>query len=440
MTLDRTDYKVAANPRPRTPEDFTREETYKQTRVPVDLASTLLPEAYTSEEFFAIEQERVFAKSWVPVGCTSQVEKTGQVIVTEVAGRSIIVTRDKAGELRAYYNVCRHRAAKLLDEGRQAIRTNRIRCPYHSWTYDLEGNCLGTPLFEGSDIPKDQRGIFDMSDVKGFDRADFGLLPVRVESWGFLVFVNLDPDAAPLEEYLGDLPERCSGYRLDEWHVAREKRYEIASNYKLIGENFMEFYHLPWVHPELVEVSRMEDHYRWQGPGMYMGFCTTPISQNSGAGGWQGLPSVGSLSGTDAESGRFIWLFPNTAVSILPNHSFVMITRPDGPGRTVEDTFLLAHPESLGSPDAERELDQLAKFWDLVNLQDVEIVERVQKGISNPAYRGGRMCYRFEEPLHRYQNMIIDKMVGMDRVPQGDGEEMVQMFDPPDPGEAKPDR
>jgi choline monooxygenase len=428
MTIDRTDHQAAGNPRPRTPEDFTREETYKHTRLPVDLASTLLPEAYTSEEFFAIERERIFASSWIAVGCTSQLDEQGKTLVARVAGRSIIVTRDKAGGLRAFHNVCRHRAAKLLDDGRQTIRNNRIRCPYHSWTYDLEGKCLGTPLFEGSDIPKDQQAIFDMSDVKGFDKMDYGLMPVRVDSWGFLVFINLDPDAAPLEEFLGDLPERCSGYRLDEWRVVREKRYEIASNYKLIGENFMEFYHLPWVHPELVEVSRMEDHYRWQGPGMYMGFCTTPISQNTDAGGWQGLPPVGSLSGTDAESGRFIWLFPNTAVNILPNHSFVMMTRPDGPSRTIEDTFFLAHPESADTPDSEEALDQLAEFWNLVNLQDVEIVERVQEGISNPSYRGGRMCYRFEEPLHRFQNMVVDKMVGVDRVPPGDEEEMSQMF------------
>jgi choline monooxygenase len=435
MTLDRTEYPAALNPRPRSPEDFTREDTYKSTRLPVDLASTLLPEAYTSEEFFAIEQEKVFAKSWIAIGCTSQVEETGQAIVGKVAGRSIIVTRNKGGELRAFHNVCRHRAAKMLDEGCRVIRNNRIRCPYHSWTYDLEGDCLGTPLFKGSDIPEGQRGIFDMSDVKGFDKADYGLLPVRVESWGFLVFVNLDPDAAPLAEYLGDLSDRCSGYRLDEWRVVRERKYDIAANYKLIGENFMEFYHLPWVHPELVKVSRMEDHYRWQGPGMYSGFCTTPIAQNSEDGGWQGLPPLSTLSGTDSESGRFIWLFPNTAVNILPNHAFIMLTRPEGPDRTVEDTFILSHPESLANPAADKQLEQLAKFWNLVNMQDIEIVERVQEGISDPEYRGGRMCYRFEEPLHRYQNMLVDKMVGIERIPPGDDEQMVQMFDSNDADE-----
>ena len=153
-----------------------------------------------------------------------------------------------------------------------------------------------------------------------------------------------------------------------------------------------------------------------------------PISRNTEDGGWEGLPPMDALDEDDAQSGRFIWLFPNTAVNILPNHSFVMITRPQGPDRTVESTFILSHPGSVDTPGSGEALDQLSKFWNLVNVQDIEIVEMVQQGISSPAYRGGRMCYRFEEPLHRYQNMIIDRMVGIDRVPPGDEEESVQMF------------
>jgi len=428
MTVDPAGYKTRHYTHHLSGEDYTKEETYKPTRAPVDLAVTLLPDAYTSKEFFEIERERVFAKSWIPVGCTSQVDEPGKTLVTEVAGRSVIVTRDKQGELRAFHNVCRHRAARLLDADTRSVRNNRIRCPYHSWTYDLEGTCLGTPLFEGSDIPENMEIVFDMGGVKGFDRADYGLMPVTVDRWGFLVFINLDPDAAPLAEHLGDLPQRCSGYRLEEWKLMRQKDYEIGANYKLIGENFMEYYHLPWVHPELVEVSRMEDHHRWQGQGMYTGMCTTPVSRNTDAGGWEGLPPIDALNEDDAQSGRFIWLFPNTAVNILPNHAFVMITRPEGPGRTLESTFILSHPGSVDGSGSGEALDRLMEFWNLVNVQDIEIVERVQEGISNPAYRGGRMCYRFEEPLHRFQNMVIDRMVGMNRIPPGDDEETSQMF------------
>ena len=212
-----------------------------------------------------------------------------------------------------------------------------------------------------------------MGGVEKFDRADYGLFPVKVDSWGFLIFVNLNEQAAPLLEQLGDLPDRFANYRLEEWVIAREKEFIFKANYKLVGENFMEYYHLPWVHPELIRVSRMEDHYRWQGPGMYTGMTTWPISQNSESGGWLGLPPLSSLTGTDRESARFIWLFPNVAINVVPNHVFVMLTKPDGPSRTVEQTWLLCHPESLANDGAEIELEQLLKFWTLVNEQDLTL-------------------------------------------------------------------
>lgn len=426
------DPHAALPARPIDPARFTEEDTYRHTRLPVELASTLIPDAYSSPEFFALERERVFATGWVAVGFTADVDRPGACVVVEVAGRSVFVTRNRHGELRAFHNVCRHRATKLLGpEAREVGHRGRIRCPYHSWTYDTDGTCLGTPLFEGSDVPAGQEAIFDTSVARGFDRADYGLLSVAVDTWGFFLFVNLAADPAPLATQLGDLPERFAAYRLAEWTPQRRSSYDVAANYKLIGENFMEYYHLPWVHPELNKVSKFSDHYRWQGPGRYTGMCTTPVSRNTDSGGWDGLPALSSLGEQDADSGRFVWLFPSCALVVLPNHAFVLLNRPVGPRRTVETAVLLTHPEALDDTAAQDGLDQLEKFWDLVNRQDLEIVERVQEGIENPAYRGGRMCFRFEEPLHRFQNMLIDSMVGIDRVPGGDPDTMTRMF--PDP-------
>jgi choline monooxygenase len=433
ITTSRAVDPPAALPaRPVDPARFTDESTYRATRLPVELASTLIPDAYTSPEFFALEQEKVFTTGWVAVGFAADVDRPGACIVVEVAGRSIIVTRNRQGELRGFHNVCRHRATRLLAaETREVGKRGRIRCPYHNWTYDTDGTCLGTPLFEGSDVPTGQEAIFDTSVAKGFDRADYGLLTVFVDTWGPFLFVNLSADPAPLAAQLGDLPQRFAGYQLDRWVPQRRRTYDVAANYKLVGENFMEYYHLPWVHPELNQVSKFSDHYRWQGSGMYTGMCTTPVSRNTEAGGWDGLCPLSSLGGQDADSGRFVWLFPSTALVVLPNHAFVLLNQPVAANRTVETAVLLTHPESFDDPDAEKGLDQLEKFWDLVNRQDLEIVERVQEGIENPAYQGGRMCFRFEEPLHRFQNMIIDRMVGIDRVPGGDDDTMTRMF--PDP-------
>jgi choline monooxygenase len=416
--------------RPIAPALFAEAATYAATRLPVDYASTLIPDAYTSEEFHAMERDRVFGSSWVPVCVTGEIPDPGSFLVVEVAGRSIIVCRNRDGELRAHHNVCRHRGAQLCAE--PAGRVDRFfQCPYHAWAYDLDGACLGTPLFTPeAGIPEDQEGIFDMADVKAFDRSDHGLFTVQVDSWGCLVFVCLDADAPALLDELGDLPGRLAGYRLAEHRLVRRVEYEIAANWKLIGENFMEYYHLPWVHPGLVKVSPMKAHHRWQGSGMYVGFCTSPIASNADEGGWRGLPAMPGLSGSDAESARFAWVFPSIAVNALPNHTFLLLTRPLSAGRTSETAYLLAPPESLAAAgeDAEGDLDALLEFWDTVNREDIEIVERVQRGLADPAYTGGRMCYRFEESVHRFQNMLIDRMLGVRRVPPGDDVAQQPMF------------
>lgn len=405
--------------------DYRNESTFKLTRLPVELASTLIADAYRSEDFFAEEQNQVFARGWVAVAARSEVAKPSQTVVRSVAGRSIIVTRNAAGALRAFLNVCRHRGSRLIRED-CTLKAGRIRCPYHAWAYDLDGACIGTPLFEGSDIPEEMRPAFDMGDVKAFDRKDYSLFDVRVEEWGPLILVSLDPDVIPLEDWLGDLPDRLGGYDLAEWDVQMQRDYDIAANWKLIAENFMEYYHLPWVHPELAKVSRIKDHYRFQGPGMYTGMTTTPISGNNPA--WLALPPHPGIAGDDLNSGRFMFLFPNATLSVLPNHLFLMILEPVAPDRTMERTMILTHPETMATQGADRALTGLGEFWNHVNVEDIEIVEDVQRGISTPEYEGGRMCYRFEEPVHRFQNMVIDHMVGIRHVPGGDEVEQAPMF------------
>jgi hypothetical protein len=165
---------------------------------------------------------------------------------------------------------------------------------------------------------------------------------------------------------------------------------------------------------------------------MYVGFCTTPIAANTEDGGWEGLAPMAGLSDDDAVSARFAWLFPNVAINALPNHSFLMLTRPTAAGHTSEVTYLLLPEETHAALDGDGEgaVAQLLEFWDGVNREDIEIVERVQRGLSNTAYTGGRMCYRFEESVHRFQNMVVDRMVGIRRVPDGDAEEQRPLVSP----------
>ena len=311
--------------------DFRSEATYKESRLPVELASTLIPDAYRTEEFFAEEQEQIFAKGWVPVAAISEVSEPRQTITRTVAGRSIIVTMNPDGERNAFLNVCRHRGSRLIRQD-CSLPAAKIRCPYHAWAYDLDGACIGTPMFEGSDIPEDMQAAFDMTDVKAFDKADYSLHGVRVDAWGPLIFVSLDPDVMPLAQWLGDLPERLGGFELDKWEVRGTKDYDIAANWKLIAENFMEYYHLPWVHPELMKVSRIQDHYRYQGTGMYTGMTLASGGGRKNVcvlfvgGVWWGVRLVGRRF-RRSRLGRFIALLGRVGLRLRSSSRLVSPNR-----------------------------------------------------------------------------------------------------------------
>jgi choline monooxygenase len=259
--------------------------------------------------------------------------------------------------------------------------------------------------------------------MKAFRREDNGLLRVSVATWGCFVFVNLDPTARSLAEWLGDLPRRLSSFPLNELRLLKRKRFEIEANWKLAAENFMEYYHLPWVHPELNTVSTLDNHQRYQGPGMYTGMMTRPFA----AGGLPidpgALPDMPGISRIDAQTAYWVLIVPNIALFVLPHHLFTLLLTPDGVGRTIESADLLVHPRSLTAQDAERKLDAIFRFWDMVNVQDVAAVERVQRGIQARAYQGGRMCFQFEESIHRFQNIVIDLMTNRQRTPPGDDSE-----------------
>jgi choline monooxygenase len=405
-----------SRPSPSPAPDYRSEETYRVTRLPVEMASTLLPDAYRSTAYYEVEQEQVFARGWVCVGYTSQAAEPGQTFVASVAGQPLLITRDKAGKLNAFYNTCRHRGSLLRSEDGTC---DVIRCPYHHWGYALDGRLLGAPYFKGLDIPDEQKALFEGNEARGFRKEDYGLLPVGVDTWGCFVFVNLDANPQPLREWLGDLPARFARHPLHELQLVRRRPFTIGANWKLIAENFMEYYHLPWVHPELCNISGFKDHYRYQGPGMYTGMRTTPLSNDPSTVTFD-LPAMPGLDATEAQSAYWVLLFPNLALFLLPNHLFTLLFQPDGPGRTRESADLLVHPSALAAPDAQARIDAILSFWGVVNLQDIAAVERVQNGLQARAYPGGRMCYHFEEPIHRFQNMVIDRMTGVERVPEGD--------------------
>ncbi len=372
------------------------------TRAPLTSSTGLDPAAYTNPDFFADEQVDVFEHAWVCVGIAQEAQ-IGRVLVRSIGRRSILIVRDADGTLRGFLNSCRHRGTELYECDSDVGST--LRCPYHRWGYGLDGSLKATPRFD--DVPRDD-----------FDPIEFGLIPVRVESWGVLLFACLDEAQMPLGDWLGDLPARMEGYDLDSWQMRHRQELDIAANWKLISENFQEYYHLTWVHPELAKVSRVDDHYRYQGSGMYCGQTTTPVSADD-RDDWLSLPPAPGLDDSDAVSGRFVAIFPNVLLSVLPNHVFVMRLDPTAPGMTTETcTWLLPAASADASEDA---FEPTRSFWLDVNSEDIDIVERGQRGLARGAVSAGPLAPRFEEPLHRFQRMLADLMTGADvDVPAGD--------------------
>ncbi|GJM39334.1 MAG: (2Fe-2S)-binding protein [Acidimicrobiales bacterium] len=374
------------------PGPWTSDEFWAGTRAPLTSATGLQPEAYTSEDFFADERTRLFGRGWVAVGTAPEIADSGRLLVRAVGERSILVTRDGDGVLRAFLNSCRHRGTELADADCDVAGT--IRCPYHRWGYGLDGTLVATPFLD--DVPRDE-----------FAAADHGLVPVRVDTWGPLVFACLADDTPPLEEWLGDLPERMAGYRFQDWRVEESRTIDIAANWKLITENFQEYYHLTWVHPELAKVSRVKDHYRYQGPGMYCGQTTSPVSGDD-RDDWLVLAPAAGLDASDAVSGRFVAVFPNVMLAVLPNHVFLIVLEPVAPGRTREHCSFLLPPST--APLADGDLDTTRTFWLDVNDEDIDIVERGQRGLHRGHVPPGPLVPRFEEPLHRFHRMVADCM------------------------------
>ncbi len=381
--------------------DWTSPEFWTGTNSPLLQATGLPPEAYTDDRFYECEKDRVFGRAWVCVGLVDDVRDAGQLIVRKVGNRSIIVVRGKDDQIRGFYNSCRHRGTELAEHDCEVAHT--IRCPYHRWGYGLDGTLVATPYFD--EIPRND-----------FDKGDYGLMPVRVASWGVLLFVCLNDATPPLLTWLGDLPERMGGYGLDAWTKREEQHVEISANWKLISENFQEYYHLTWIHPELAKVSRVADHYRYQGAGMYCGQTTTPVSGDV-RDDWLLLPPAEGLDSSDLVSGRFVAIFPNVLLSVLPNHVWVMRFDPTAPGRTTETCTLLL-PPSTGEVDDEV-VEPTVSFWLDVNSEDIDIVERGQRGLTHGAIPPGPLAPRFEEPLHRFQNMLRECFVrdSLDDVP-----------------------
>ena len=345
------------------------------------LAPTLAGHEYTDPAVFALERERIFSREWIYVGHVSQAARPGDVIRFTVGNESVIVVRGRDRQLRAFLNVCRHRGALLcLNDSGNAGKA--IRCPYHAWTYALDGRLVTAPNWDA------------MSDV---DKGGHGLHEVALDVWEGLVFVTLEADPPPLESALrpqfdyrfGTDEEAASRWRIADLVVGASRRYEVAANWKIIQENFQECYHCGTIHPELVEQVPMFRSFAELGTGGYhtdgYGF-----SVDKDAFSLTGRPAFERLPGllpTDDRRYFGLVLRPNCFVSLLPDHVIVHRFLPLGPDRTqvVCDWLFQAHEVARQDFDP----SDTVELFHRVNEQDFTAAEWCQPNMGSRAYRRG---------------------------------------------------
>ena len=340
--------------------------------------------AYTSEAFFALENERIFAASWVFVGFAHELPRAGDAVPITVAGQPVLLLRDAEHRIRAFHNVCRHRCLQLVDAPRNVGRA--IRCPYHSWTYGLDGALHVTPYFGGRD-PR--------SAPEGFDRERHGLVPVRSETWHDWIFVDLGGAAPRFEDFVAPLQRHLDGFDLTEMHhLVTIDLGEVAANWKLLMENFIEPYHVQFVHSTTTE-QPLTDHYTLNDPGC-LG-CAVDVSGDA------------TRTSTLSADSRYLTLFPSFAFGLyMPDQIGVHLDVPLAPDRTLQRRAIY----NLGpEPASPRRTGQLAGLWRQVHLEDHEICERLQRGrISDAAASGGVLSPVWEDSVRSFQEMIVDHL------------------------------
>ena len=351
--------------------------------------------AYTREDFAREERTRVFARTWTCAGYAHEVPERGDVVARTVAGVPLLFVRATTDEVKCFHNVCSHRGALLVSgeaRGRRALR-----CRYHGWTYDLDGNLRATPHWGGYNRP----------DAEGFDKSCLALKPARMAHWGDWLFVNVDGEAEPFEDYAAPFLARVEEYGLDEATWSRTLRYEIAGNWKLVAENYLETLHLDFVHTVLAEVAPFEEH-AVVADGPALGTIIDAGLPESWA-SEDPLPRWPGIDG-DNRTAKNLALFPNFKFVIGPDHCCSMVEFPDGAGVSRQRWDFYFHGEGASAARYEAARESIVGFYDKTNVEDFEAVEAAHRGHASPAMAGARFSGVWEGGVHHFQKLVARYM------------------------------
>jgi choline monooxygenase len=367
-----------------TPDDVTRISTGYD---PDPARSwSLRAEAYTDRHWAEVEARAVFGRTWQWICHVEKLRDPGSYVSATVAGMPVAVVRGRDGDLRAFYNVCKHRAHELLSG---SGTTRNIVCPYHAWTYSLDGSLKAARRADR---------------METFDKSEVCLDQVLVEEFGGMVYVNLDAHAAPLADLAGDLAEEIAFWAPDVAELTHAKRltYDVRTNWKNVIDNFLECYHCHIAHKEFVDLVDM-DTYEVKTHGIWSShFAEAGKHANTAY----------DVSGASVKEHAVWWLWPNTCLLRYPGRGNFMVFQvlPDGPDRTLETwDFYFETPEL-----EEAEVESVHYIDDVLQVQDIHLVESVQRGMSTPAFEQGRIVYDpagsglSEHGVHHFHGLLLE--------------------------------
>ena len=360
-------------------------------RRPIETANGLPNAHYTDPAIYAEESMALLQSQWAGLAVTADVPEVGDAKPITFAGIPLLLLRDHAGQVRVFQNICRHRGMILVEEPRKI--EGAIRCPYHSWCYGTDGRLVSTPHVGGP----------GQNTHEAINRSELGLIEVRSHIWMDVVWINIFGTAAPFTEAMADLISRWAEFDKPLFHGGAESAFQldVNCNWKLAVENYCESYHLPWVHPGLNSYSRLEDHYHIEKPGLYAGQGTLVYRQLQDENG-DVFPDFDGLSQMWDTGAEYVAAFPNVLLGVHRDHAYAIILLPEGLDRTVEHVHLF-----YTTPDTDQALrDRNAAQWKEVFVEDVFVVEGMQRGRLAPGFDGGRFSPAMDGPTHVFHDWI----------------------------------
>jgi choline monooxygenase len=340
---------------------------------PLEQAYTIPAAWYVDERVGRLEREQVFAGNWIAVGRADQAAAAGQFFTFDLAGEPLIVVRGADSKLRAFYNVCRHHAAAVATAPCGVAQ--HLRCPYHGWTYGLDGSLKGTPEFAG---------------VCNFDRDDNGLVPVHVGLWESFIFVNLAEEPPALQDFLGDLPERLAPLGISGLSFFTRKSYALACNWKVYVDNYLDGgYHIPHLHKGLNSVLDYKEYAIENGVRYALQSSPMVASQDT------------SVARTrTGDRAYYYWLYPNFMINLYQGVMDTNLVLPLG-----EENCVVVFDFYFADSSPEHNAESVA-VSDRVQAEDVDICESVQRGLHSRAYGAGRLSVRRETGEHLFHRLL----------------------------------